>query len=181
MIVLMRSPRSVIFSLLLVTPGCAWGSDSSESERRTLDPDTPWGAKAGVIADRNQVRCDGEGDLVIVFSPPEVTVSRGRHDLAHASLSGMSLSDACVKISPSAFFIRGSPPRSDPVYDKTELECRVPAEIDIQVHPILEGGHPRGSVVLIVRPDSDSLVASVPLKKGGSRLYFNTSMCARSS
>jgi hypothetical protein len=180
MIAFMRSLGGVALSLLLLASGCAWGSDPGDSEHRSLGPDTPWGATAEGWQ-RQQVRCDGEGDLVVSFTPPDVTVSRRGDDLAHASLDGRSLSNGCVRISASNFVVRGSPPVSDPVYGNAELECRVPTKIVVQVHPIMESGEPAGSVLLLVRPDRHTVVASVPLKKGGSRLYFDTSACTRLS
>lgn len=165
-----------MLSLLLLAPGCALFSGSSDSERRSLRPDTPWSGWR-----EEYFRCDGEGDLLVRFTPPEVSVSRSGDDLAHASLDGRSLSNACVRFSPSGVIVQGSPLVSDPVYKDAELECRVPERIVVWVHPILESGNPRGSVLLVVNPDRHTVVASVPLKKGGSRMYFDTSTCTRSS
>src|SRR5687768_9005326 len=116
----MRSLSGLALSLLLLASGCSWGSDSGDSEHESLGPDRPWGATAEGWQ-RQQVRCDGEGDLVVSFTPPDVTVSRRGDDLAHASLEGRSLSDGCMRISASDFVVRGSPPVSDPVYGDAEL------------------------------------------------------------
>jgi hypothetical protein len=164
----MRVLGAVVVSLLSLASGCAWSSDSLGSEE-------PWGTELV----REQVLCDGEGDLSLHFTPTEVVVFRDGDALASASLDGRRLSDGCDSMSAADFHIRGSRPVSKPVYVNAELGCRVPDRIAIQVHPIMETGLPAGSLLLVVRPDRNTVVASVPLKKGGSRLYYDASTCAR--
>jgi hypothetical protein len=51
----------------------------------------------------------------------------------------------------------------------------------IQTHPIMERNKPSGTTLLVLDPGRGELVASAPLKAGGSRLYYDTSRCTRSS
>jgi hypothetical protein len=164
----MRIVGGIMVSLLSLAPGCAWNSDSLATEE-------PWG-NALV---REQVVCDGEGDLSLNFAITKVIVSRNGEDLATASLEGRRLSGDCDSVAAVDFRVQGSRLVSKPLYEKTVLSCRVPDRIAIQVHPIMEFGRPAGSVLFVLRPDKHTLVASVPLKKGGSRLYYDTSTCAR--
>jgi hypothetical protein len=166
----MRVLGGVMLSLLLFAPGCAGGNDSLGSNER-------WGKEFV----HEQILCDGVGELVLTFTGANVVVSRGGDDLASASVDGRRLSKSCDEIDAGEIHVRGSPPVSDPVYGNAEVACRVPRRVVFQVHPIMESNRPAGSVLLVLNPDRHRLVASAPLKDGGSRLYYDTSACSRSS
>jgi hypothetical protein len=165
----MRVIGGVMLSLLFLVSACGGNSASLVSEER-------WGAEFV----REQVVCDGEGDLSLAFTLANVTASRGSNDLASASLNGRRLSDGCESAAPTED-VRESARWSEPIYEDAKLVCRVPRRVAIQVHPIMERSKPAGSVLLVLRADAGDLVASAPLKKGGSRLYYDTSLCTRSS
>jgi hypothetical protein len=163
----MRVHGGVLLSLLVLA-GC--GGDSA-----SLASDEPWGA--GFV--REQVVCGG-GDISLAFTLTDVTVWRGKNALASASLGGRSLSGDCESAT-AADSVRESTRWSEPVYENTKLACHVPGSVAIQTHPIMERNKPSGTTLLVLHSDRGDLVASVPLKAGGSRLYYDTSLCTRSS
>jgi len=165
----MRVLGGVVLALLLLAPGCGGSSDTLASEE-------PWGADFVL----EQVVCTGDGDLSLAFTLTNVTVSRGGNELATASLSGRSLSGDCDPAT-AAEDVHSSARWSEPLYETAELACRVPDRVAIQVHPIMEADEPAGTTLLVLHSDRADLVASVPLKEGGSRLYYDTSICTRSS
>ena len=168
-----------MFALPVVVAGTACSWPRAENDRPSGERVEPWAMTARAGLQREQIRCSGTADVTVSFTPTDVTVARDGEVLAHASLRGRSLSRACVRISPAEFVIRGSPPVSQPIYDDAELACRVPQRVLIQVHPILEADAPAGSVLLVVRPDRHTVIASAPLKEGGSRISYDTSTCRR--
>jgi hypothetical protein len=163
----MRVAGSFVLSLLLLASGCAWGPDS-------IGPNQRWSLQYV----HEQIRCNVEGVLVIRFKPPSSVISRGNEAIASASLTGRRLSDNCERIARGDFRVQGSPPIST-VYGNAEVVCRITERVAIQVHPIMESNRPAGTVLLVLRPSRFRLLASIPLKRGGSRLYYDRSACSR--
>jgi hypothetical protein len=163
-----RIHGGVVLSLTLLA-GCGGG------ESVAIDSNEPWGDEFV----REQVVCGGGGDISLSFTLTSVTVSRGGKELASASLEGRRLSGDCES-AVAADDVREAARWSAPVYANTALACRVPARIAIHVNPIMERDKPSGTTLLVLDPESGELVASAPLKAGGSRLYYNTSVCTRS-
>jgi hypothetical protein len=163
----MRVAGSFVLSLLLLAPGCAWGSDS-------IGPNQRWGSQFI----HEQIRCNVEGVLVISFKPASAVVSRGDEAIASASLTGRRLSDDCETIARGDFRVHGGP-RIATAYGNAEVVCRLTERVAIQAHPIMEFDRPAGSVLLVLRPSRSRLLASIPLKRGGSRLYYDRFACNR--
>lgn len=170
----MRVLGVLVLSLLLLA-GCG-GDSASVGDSAPTASNEPWGTKFV----REQVVCDGGGDISLSFTLNNVTVSRGSDALASASLDGRTLSGDCQSVTAIAD-VRESMRWSEPVYEEARVACRVPARVAIQTHPIMESGKPSGTTLLVLDPERGDLVASVPLKEGGSRLYYDTSLCTASA
>lgn len=162
--------RTAVALCLLCMAGCGGGDEPSSLKS------APWGSQFV----REQVICDGDARVSVAFTGNQVTVSRGEDALAFASQDGRSLGGDCEEATVAAN-IRGFVRLSAPVYEVAEVVCRVTGRVAIQAHPIMESGRPNGTTLLVFQPGRGELLASAPLKDGGSRLYYDTTACRRSS
>lgn len=130
---------------------------------------------------RANVRCEGTSFRVAFDPADRVTMTSGGHTLASASFEGRSVDDGCAAVeeaqtSSDALLGAG-------VYRRLTVECAVPAEPVVQVHPIVEGGAAVVGSVLSVAVPGPRLVVSAVLKNRGdpaaSRLYFAEKYCHR--
>jgi hypothetical protein len=158
-----------LLAAVVVTASSCGGSGSDNAAER------PW-ADQGLV--REQVTCP-PGEVSISFTPARVTVTRGHTLLGSATVNGRSLSTTCDEVEATRK-IESRPDWEKPdaaIQTATKLTCRT-GDVVLQVHPILHGDRPSGSVLLLLASNGRTPIFSAPLKPGGARFYHDKAVCS---
>ncbi len=141
-------------------------------------------ARLGVEPEKSEipdvvVSCDAR-EVRVAFDPAKgAVVATGEIVLGSATYDSGAVGETCRRIR------RGSFAPDEPLrvsYEPVDAVCTAPRDVDIDLHPILNGdtGRILGSNLIVWYGEPARMLFSAVLKPGGPRAYYDAERCRAS-
>lgn len=123
------------------------------------------------------VSCDAR-EIRAAFDPAQgAVVATGETVLGSATYASGAVSETCRRI-PRGSFVPGEPLRVS--YEPVDVVCTAPRDVDLEVHPILNGDTGRifGSNLIVSYGNPARTLFAAVVKPGGARAFYDTKRCS---
>ena len=173
--------------------GCGSGSNEQETRREATPPAATAAtttASGPASTESRTVACQATIFDVDFVQAESVSVTSEGRSLAAASYTDRGVSTDCTSTEKPRVFAE-NPALEDGVYEDARLNCEAPEQIEIDVHPIVDGDNNNaviGSNLLVFTRSSKTaeVLVSAVLKNQeqaavASRLYYAAAYCKPAS